>query len=194
MKTGIATTISVAGVIVAGVAAFAVNNTVLSASSAAGSEIVSTNRPAGATPVNSGSVSAAVAKATPINDTTTTYAVGSAGNVVIDTATGAAVVTGIAPGAGFTSEPAVTDSMGVVTVRFKSTRQHLNFIAQMVNGEVKVSVNDVTPPSLQSAPPRPDHQDDGDHDDYEKDDEDETRDEDHRDDDHDEDHDDEDDD
>jgi hypothetical protein len=164
MKTGIATTISVAGVIVAGVAAFAVNNTVLSASSAAGSEIVSTNRPAGATPVNSGSVSAAVAKATPINDTTTTYAVGSAGSVVIDTATGAAVVTGIAPGAGFTSEPAVTDSMGVVTVRFKSTRQHLNFIAQMVNGQVKVSVNDVTPPSLQSAPTRPDHEDDDDHD------------------------------
>ncbi len=164
MKTGIATTISVAGVIVAGVAAFAVNNTVLSASSAAGSEIVSTNRPVGATPVNSGSVSAAVAKATPINDTTTTYAVGSAGSVVIDTATGAAVVTGIAPGSGFTSEPAVTDSMGVVTVRFKSTRQHLNFIAQMVNGQVKVSVNDVTPPSLQSAPPRPDHEDDDDHD------------------------------
>jgi hypothetical protein len=120
MKTGIATTISVAGVIVAGVAAFAVNNSVLGASSPAGSEIVSANRPAGATPVNSGSVSAAVAKAIPINDTTTTYSVGSAGNVVIDKATGSAVVTGIAPGVGFTSEPAVTDAMGVVTVRFKS--------------------------------------------------------------------------
>ena len=180
MKTGIATAISVAGVIVAGVAAFAVNNTVLSASSAAGSEIVSTNRPAGATPINSGSVSAAVAKATPINGTTTTYAVGSAGSVVIDTATGAAVVTGIAPAVGFTSEPAVTDAMGVVTVRFKSARQHLDFIAQMVNGQVKVNVNDVTPPSLQSAPPRPDHEDDDDDHD-----EDENHDKDHRDEDHD---------
>ena len=184
MKTGIATTISVAGVIVAGVAAFAVNNSVLGASSPAGSEIVSANRPAGATPVNSGSVPAAVAKAIPINDTTTTYSVGSAGNVVIDTATGSAVVTGIAPGVGFTSEPAVTDAMGVVTVRFKSARQHLDFVARMVNGQVKVIVNDVTPPSLQQAPARPDHEDDDDHDEEDE----------HHDEDHDEDHEDEDDD
>lgn len=190
MKTGIATAISVAGVIVAGAAAFAVNNTVLSASSAAGSEIVSTNRPAGATPINSGSVSAAVAKATPINGTTTTYAVGSAGSVVIDTATGAAVVTGIAPAVGFTSEPAVTDTMGAVTVRFKSTRQHLDFVAQMVNGQVKINVNDVTPPSLQQAPTRPDDDDD-DHDEDENHDDDRHGDKDDHDD---EDHDDEDDD
>ena len=192
MKTGIATTISVAGVIVAGVAAFAVNNTVLSASSAAGSEIVSTNRPVGATPVNSGSVSAAVAKATPINDTTTTYTVGSAGSVVIDTATGAAVVTGIAPAVGFTSESAVTDAMGVVTVRFKSTMQHLDFIAQMVNGQVTVNVKDVTPASLQQSPPRQDHDDDDDdHDEDENHDDDRHGDKDDHDD---EDHDDEDDD
>jgi hypothetical protein len=181
MKTGIATAISVAGVIVAGAAAFAVNNTVLGASSAAGSEIASNKRPAGATPVNSGLVSAAVAKAMPINDTTTTYTVGSAGSVVIDTATGAAVVTGIAPAVGFTSEPAVTDAMGVVTVRFKSTRQHLDFIAQMVNGQVTVNVKDVTPASLQQTPPRPDHEDD---DDYDEDEE-ENHDKDHRDEDHD---------
>jgi hypothetical protein len=188
MKTGIATAISVVGVIVAGAAAFAVNNTVLSASSAAGSEIASTKRPAGTMPVNSGLVSAAVAKAMPINDTTTTYSVGSAGSVVIDTATGAAVVTGIAPAVGFTSEPAITDTMGVVTVRFKSAAQHLDFVARMVNGQVKVNVNDVTPPSLQQTPPRPDD------DDYDED-EDENHDKDHRDEDHDdEDHDDEDDD
>jgi hypothetical protein len=190
MKTGIATAISVAGVIVAGAAAFAVNNTVLSASSAAGSEIASTKRSAGDTPVNPGLVSAAVAKAMPINDTTTTYAVGSAGSVVIDTATGAAVVTGIAPAVGFTSEPSVTDTMGVVTVRFKSTRQHLDFVAQMVNGQVKVNVNDVTPPSLQQAPPRPDDDDD-DHDEDENHDDDRHGDKDDHDD---EDHDDEDDD
>jgi hypothetical protein len=179
MKTGIATAISVAGVIVAGAAAFAVNNTVLSASSAAGSEIASNKRPAGATPVNSGLVSAAVAKAMPINDTTTTYTVGSAGSVVIDTATGAAVVTGIAPAVGFTSEPAVTDTMGVVTIRFKSAIQHLDFVARMVNGQVKVNVNDVTPPSLQQSAARSDYEDDDDHD------EDENHDKDHRDEDHD---------
>jgi hypothetical protein len=178
MKTGIATTVSVVGVIVAGVAAFAVNNSVLGSSSPANSAIVSTNLPAGATPINPGVVSAAVAKATPINDTTTTYTVGSAGSVVIDTATGVAVVTGIAPAVGYTSEPAVTDASGMVTVRFKSVNQHLNFVAQMVNGQVKVNVSDVTPPSIQPTPARPNHKDDDDHD------EDENHNEDHRDDDH----------
>jgi hypothetical protein len=74
--------------------------------------------------------------------------------------------------------------MGVVTVRFKSARQHLDFVAQMVNGQVKVIVNDVTPSSLQQAPARPDHEDDDDHDEEDE----------HHDEHHDEDHEDEDDD
>lgn len=163
MKTGIATTVSVVGVIVAGVAAFAVNNSVLGASSPVNSAIVSTNTPAGATgftPVNAGNVSAAEAQATPITETTTTYTVGSAGSVVIDTATGAIVVTGIAPSAGYTSEPAVTDANGVVKVRFISSIQRIEFIAEMVNGEVKVTVKDITPPATQPAPARPRHDDD----------------------------------
>lgn len=185
MKTGIATTVSVVGVIVAGVAAFAVNNSVLSASSPSNSVVMSSNYPAGATPVNGGKISAAVAKATPITDTTTTYAVGNAGNVVLNTATGAIVVTGIAPGAAFTSEPATTDAAGVVRVRFLSSIQHLEFIAQMVNGQTKVSVKDITPASLKPAPSKQDDDDD----DYDEDEED-----DHHDEDHDEDHEDEDDD
>ncbi len=175
MKTGIATTVSVVGVIVAGVAAFAVNNSVLSASSPSDSVVMSTNYPAGATPANSGKISAAVAKATPMTDTTTTYAVGNAGNVVLDTATGAIVVTGIAPGSGFTSEPATTDAMGVVTVRFLSSMQHLEFIAKLVNGQPEVAVKDITPPSLKPGPTKPRHDDD----DHDEDDEDEHRDEDH---------------
>lgn len=188
MKTGIATTVSVVGVIVAGVAAFAVNNSVLSTSSPSNSIVMSSNYPAGATenmPVNSGKISAAVAKATPITDTTTTYAVGNAGNVVLDTATGAIVVTGIAPAAGFTSEPATTDAAGVVKVRFISSMQHLEFIAQMVSGQTQVSVKDITPPSVKPAPTKPRHDDD----DHDEDEEDE-----HHDEDHDEDHEDEDDD
>ncbi len=183
MKTGIATTLSVAGVIVAGVAAFAVNNSVLGASSSATTAMVSTNLPAGATPVRSGSVSAAVAQATAINDTTTTYTVGSAGSVVIDTASGAAVVTGIAPAAGYTSEPAITDALGAVAVRFHSSMQHIEFIAQMVDGQVKVNVKDITPPAMKPAPARPDHdEDDDDHDEDEDHDDDRHHDDDHDDD------------
>jgi hypothetical protein len=187
MKTGIATTLSVAGVIVAGVAAFAVNNSVLGASSPATTAMVSTNLPAGATPVRMDSVSAAVAQATAINDTTTTYTVGSAGSVVIETGTGAVVVTGIAPAAGYTSEPAITNTSGAVTVRFLSSMQHIEFIAQMVNGQVQVNVKDVTPPSLQQAPPRPDHEDDDDDHDEDEDHDDDRHNDDHDDDDEDED-------
>jgi hypothetical protein len=104
--------------------------------------------------------------------------VGSAGSVVIDTATGAAVVTGIAPAAGYTSEPASTDASGIVSVRFHSSMQHIEFIAQMVNGEVKVTVKDITPPAVKPAPAHQDHEDDDDHD------EDEDHDEDRHDDDH----------
>ena len=189
MKTGIATTVSVVGVIVAGVAAFAVNNSVLSASSPSNSVNMSTSIPAGATgnsPINGGKISAAVAKATPITDTTTTYAVGNAGSVVLDTATGAIVVTGIAPAAGYTSEPATTDAQGVVKVRFVSSMQHLEFIAQLVNGQVQVSVKDITPSSVKPAPTKPRHDDDHDDDEDEEDE--------HHDEDHDEDHEDEDDD
>jgi hypothetical protein len=186
MKTGIATTVSVVGVIVAGVAAFAVNNSVLGASSPADSAIVSTNVPAGNTGANSinvGKISAAEATATPITDTTTTYSVGSAGNVVLDTSTGAIVVTGIAPAAGYTSEPATTDSMGVVKVRFASSMQRIEFIAKMVNGQVEVTVKDITPPSMKPAPTKPRYNEDDDHEEDE-----------HHDEDHDEDHEDEDDD
>jgi len=183
MKTGIATTVSVVGVIVAGVAAFAVNNSVLSASSPSDTIVMSGTYPAGATPVNGGRISAATAKATPITDTTTTYAVGNAGNVVLDTATGAIVVTGIAPGSGFTSEPATTDAMGVVTVRFISSMQHLEFVAKLVNGQTEVAVKDITPPSVKPGPTKPRHDDDDDHEEDE-----------HHDEDHDDDHEDEDDD
>jgi hypothetical protein len=181
MKTVIATTVSVVGVIVAGVAAFAVNNSVLSASSPSNSVVVSGTYPAGATQVNEGQISAATAKATPITDTTTTYAVGNAGNVVLDTATGAIVVTGIAPGSGFTSEPATTDAAGVVTVRFVSSIQHLEFKAQMVNGQVQVAVKDTTPASLKPAPTKPRHDDDDDDEDEEDEHHDEDHDEDHED-------------
>lgn len=175
MKTGIATTVSVVGVIAAGVAAFAVNSSVLGSSSPSNSAIVTTTvaaaPTASATPVNNGQVGAtgaAGAEATEINDTTTTYKVGAAGTVVIDTASGAIIVTGIAPAAGYTSEPARTDANGVVKVHFVSSTQRIEFIAQMVNGVVKVNVVNESIPTPGSVAPRPRHDDDDDHEEYEE--------------------------
>ncbi|MEY3655787.1 MAG: hypothetical protein RL114_145 [Actinomycetota bacterium] len=172
MKTGIATTVSVVGVIAAGVAAFAVNSSVLGASSPANSAIVTTSvagmTPANATPVNNGQVGATGAQATEVTDTTTTYKVGEAGSVVIDTSTGAIVVTGIAPAAGFTSEPARTEANGIVKVHFVSSTQRIEFIAQMVSGVVKVNVVNEGKPTAGSVPPRPRHDDDDDDDDHEE--------------------------
>jgi hypothetical protein len=124
--------------------------------------------PANGTPVNNGQVAAAGAQATEITEiteTTTTYKVGDAGSVVIDTSTGAIVVTGIAPAAGFTSEPARTEAGGIVKVHFVSAKQRIEFIAQMVNGVVKVNVVNEGKPAAGSVPPRPRHDDDDDHDD-----------------------------
>lgn len=172
MKTGIATTVSVVGVIAAGVAAFAVNSSVLGASSPANSAIVSTTvagmAPANGTPVNTGQVVAANAQATEVTDTTTTYKVGDAGSVVIDTSTGAIVVTGIAPAAGYTSEPARTEAGGIVKVRFVSSTQRIEFTAQMVDGVVKVNVVNEGKPVAGSVPPRPRHDDDDDHEEREE--------------------------
>lgn len=171
MKTGIATTVSVVGVIAAGVAAFAVNSSVLGSSSPANSAIVSTtvarNTPSNFTPINDGNVGASDALATEVTDTTTTYKVGDAGSVVIDTSTGAIVVTGIAPAAGFTSEPARTETGGIVKVHFVSSTQRIEFIAQMVNGVVKVNVVNEGNPTAGSVPPRPRHDDDNDGGEYE---------------------------
>ena len=172
MKTGIATTVSVVGVIAAGVAAFAVNSSVLGSSSPSNSAIVSTTvaagSPNGATPLD-GKVGASDAQATEVTDTTTTYQVGSAGTVVIDTSSGSIVVTAIAPAAGFTSEPARTEVGGLVKVHFISSTQRIEFTAQLVDGVVKTNVvNEST--KAPSAESRPHHDDDGDgehHNDFE---------------------------
>ena len=166
MKTGIATALSVAGVLAAGAAAFAVNNSVLgtnnvdaivsTTTSVAGSGVVDTS-----TTLPAGTVSA---DATRIGTSTTTYKVGSAGSVVIDTSSGAIVVTGIAPSAGYTSEAARTEADGSVKVHFVAAGRRIEFIARMVNGQVSVDVlNESTKAAPPAQPkPAPHHDDDDD--------------------------------
>ena len=191
MKTSIASSLSVVGVIAAGAAAYAVNTTVLGASADPAPFAVQSTTPVAANPAAPGGASVAgasvVAEANVVNDSTTTYKVGNAGSVVIDASSGQIVVTGILPAAGFTSEPARTDSNGAVKVHFVSATQRIEFVARMVNGSV---VTDVVNESRQ---PRRDDDDqyDDDHDDDDRgedhDDDEDHDDEDHDDDDHDED-------
>ncbi len=189
MKTSIATTLSIAGVIAAGVAAYAVNTSVLGASATADPvTIVSTSTPGtGTTPVAMPGATApnavVTARAGSVDGTATTYKVGNAGSVVIDTSNGAIEVIGILPAVGFTSEPARTDASGAVKVHFVSSTQRIEFLARMVNGAV---VTKVTNEALQSSPPST-YDDDRDDDDRHDDDDDHYDDDDHDDrDDHDE--------
>lgn len=148
MKVSIATALSVAGVLAAGAAAYAVNVSVLDAPSASDASLVSTTIPAGgsATPVDASGSAAVSADGVKVNDTTTSYQVGSAGTVVVSTESGSVVVTSVVPNSGYTAEPARTDANGMVKVHFNSSTGRIEFSAQMVNGEVVVKVtNESTP-------------------------------------------------
>ena len=179
MKVGIATTLSIAGVLAAGAAAFVVNTSVLSSTNAPVTTSVASapNSVPTATPTP-GSVLAlntAIVEQNP-SSTTSTYAVGSSGTVVIDTSTGRVVVTSVAPAAGWTSEYAQTNADGAVKVRFAQASSRIEFTAQMVNGIVQTSVTNETAPAVAAPKPQApryedDHHDDGEeHEENERDD------------------------
>jgi hypothetical protein len=77
-----------------------------------------------------------------------------------------------------TSEPARTEANGIVKVHFVSSAQRIEFIAQMVDGIVKVNVVNEGKPTAGSVPPRPRHDDDDDHEEREEHDDDHEEDED----------------
>jgi len=144
MKVGIATTLSIAGVLVAGAAAFAVNSNVLSTSSSIASTVTD---PVVAPIVDAvttipGQVAEQSTKvdSSVLNNNTTTYKVGTSGSVVIDLSTGAIVVNNVLPAAGWSSEPAQVQPNGDVKVRFASTATRVDFLAHLVSGKVTVTV------------------------------------------------------
>ena len=152
MKVGIATTLSIAGVLAAGAAAFVVNTSVLSSTNAPVTTSVASVPTATPTPGSVLALNTEVVEQNP-SSTTSTYAVGSSGTVVIDTSTGRVVVTSVAPAAGWTSEYAQTNADGAVKVRFAQASSRIEFTAQMVNGVVQTSVTNETAPAV--AAPKP---------------------------------------
>ena len=166
MKVGIATTLSIAGVLAAGAAAYAVNSSVLGASSsvtatASGTPAVdAVNTLPAQVAAQSTKVQSSV-----LNNTTTTYQVGTAGSVVLDTRSGALAVSNVLPAVGWSSEPAQVQPNGDVKVPFVSPSARIEFLARLVDGKVTVSVK-----SQPIAPPKPkptysDDDDDNNHDD-----------------------------
>ena len=169
MKVGIATTLSIAGVLAAGAAAYAVNSSVLSTSSSVSATASGTP----AADVVNTLPAQVVEKSTKVqssvvNNTTTTYQVGTAGSVVLDMRSGAIAVSNVLPAAGWSSEPAQLQPNGDVKVPFLSSSTRLEFLARLVDGKVAVNVT-----SQPIAPPKPKPT-------YSEDDDDEERDDDRK--------------
>ena len=105
MKVGIATTLSIAGVLAAGAAAYAVNSSVLSTSPSV-SATASGTPPGDIATTALGQVSEQSTKvqSSVLDNTTTTYQVGASGSVVIDMSSGSLAVSNILPAAGCRAE------------------------------------------------------------------------------------------
>ena len=173
MKVGIATTLSIAGVMAAGAAAYAVNSSVLSTSPAV-SATASGTPAVEITPVASQvSEKSTKVQSSVLSNTTTTYQVGKSGAVVLDTRSGAIAVSNVMPAAGWSSEPAQVQPNGDVKVPFLSSSTRIEFLAHLENGKVTVSVTaqPIAPPSTMAPganPAKPTYSDDDDHDDDRK--------------------------
>ena len=161
MKVGIATTLSIAGVLAAGAAAYAVNSSVLSTTSSIASTVVDPS----VTPVvdvvttDPGQVveQSTKVQSSVLNNTTTTYQVGTSGSVVIDMSSGAVAVSNVLPAAGWSSEPAQGLPNGDVKVPFVSSSTRIEFLAHLVDGKVSVSVTSepIAPPNTMKPPTNP---------------------------------------
>lgn len=171
------TALSIAGVLAAGGAAYALNVNVLGPSGASRTSIalqnVALTSDSTVAPVD-GTVSVKEVSSTA---TTTTYQVGEAGTVMIDVSSGQVVISSVAPNAGWTAEPTRTDARGSAKVHFVSGSTRLEFVASMVNGAPSVSVavdNSRTPGLTSTKPTMPgssvgeddDDDDDGEHRDH----------------------------
>lgn len=166
MKLGLATTLSVAGVLTAGAAALVVNSSVLNATSdvAVGlpatsnsDELQPTGDASGASLTNVGGAQSGSAGANSFdakvissNAGVTTYAVGDAGTVVVDISSGELVVRDVVPSSGWESMQVVPQRDGSYKIHFTKGKAKKELRLSLVNGSVVAVVTDE---SGQSTPP-----------------------------------------
>lgn len=192
-KFRVTTALSVAGVLAAGGAAYALNVNVLSSAGASHSAMSLQTPTAVTDPTSTPADGNVSVKEISSTSTTTTYQVGDAGTVMVDISSGKVVITSVVPNAGWTAEPARAGAMGSAKVHFVSGATRLEFVAAMVDGAPSVSVTVDDSPSTSGAPginstkPTMPGSSIGDDDDDDDDDEHHSDDEDHEDEDEDED-------
>ena len=152
-----------ASIVAAGAAAYAINVNVLEAPAAtapvaavAASPTTAAVPPSGQTSAQSVSAPVEI-QAVSVDGNTSKYQVESAGTVLLSDTDKGLAVSGISPGAGWTSEPARIGADGSVSVHFVSGAQRLEFIARKVNGKITTTVTNetLTPPALAPAPGSP---------------------------------------
>jgi len=158
MKVGIATTLSIAGVLAAGAAAYAVNSSVLSTTPSTQAAIIDSP----VSPVvdvlttNPGQVGeqSTNVQSSVLSNYATTYQVGTSGSVVIDISSGAIAVSNIVPSAGWSSEPAQLQPNGDVKVHFISANARIEFLAHLADGKVSANVTSepIAPPNTMKPP------------------------------------------
>ena len=166
MKSSLATSLSIAGVIAAGGVAMGLNTAVLTSKSG-GSDLVQQVLDQTATTVaggDSGDVVEAAAQNAPAVAETTTFTIGSAGTVTVTVLGANLEVTDITAGTGWTAGPPRYADATHAKVHFTSSAQRLEVKIALVDGVPQVTVED---DSGAPAPgyPADDHQDDEDHDD-----------------------------
>ena len=194
MRVGLASSISIAGVLLAGGAAFALNSNVLDVSKESqqspaifGNGQVTTTPIQAAVSVPTSPITSAPpirsAVNVPISPISTTYRVGTAGSVVMQIVSGRLNFTSVLPAAGWTAERTEYDESGEVEVYFSSPTSRLEFSAWLLDGEIKTRITSDHLPTQTAAPLQPakvSHDDDNeeDHKNHEKHDEDSDEDDD----------------
>lgn len=147
MKTTIATAVSIAGVLVAGAGAFALNSAVLSASPQIESAMIPTAPTNASIVVENQKVITSTPEtnnntSVPTTDSpqsTNTYKVGDAGRIILALKDGNIEVVNILPSAGWTAKAPEYDD-GEVEVNFRTPTMELEFTARVKNGQIEVYV------------------------------------------------------
>lgn len=149
MKTSLATGLSIAGVIVAGGAAMALNTVVLTSKSSSGNLAAAVTDGSSATTADlgAGGVTAEGASAGYSDQSgtaSTTFTIGAAGTVTVSVTGATLEVTDITAAGGWTASPPRYFGLGSARVHYTSASQRLDVRIDLVNGVPQVQVVDDT--------------------------------------------------
>lgn len=155
-KMRITTALSVAGVLAAGGAAYALNVNVLGSSGAPQTSIAlqdaSLNVESTSAPVEGDVTVTEVSSAA----TTVTYQVGDAGTVIVDISNGQVAIASAVPNSGWTAEPARADGTGSAKIHFVSGTNRIEVLVTMVDGKPSVTASvDARPGGIAVNPTKP---------------------------------------